>query len=108
MLHTQKKTTGFKHNLIHSVDGCGLWLRCRDGVEQWVEEQCQERPVGIISVGHWIRRGGGGGMRERLESNTSNALYRSHTLPQRCVYGLLTSHTALQYNDALMIFISTF
>lgn len=60
MLHTQKKTTGFKHNLIHSVDGCGLWLRCRDGVEQWVEEQCQERPVGIISVGHWIRRGGGG------------------------------------------------
>lgn len=92
MLHTQKKTTGFKHNLIHSVDGCGLWLHCRDGVEQWVEEQCQERPVGIISVGHWIRRGGGG-MRERLESNTSNALYRSHSPTALCVWAPNITHS---------------
>lgn len=79
MLHTQKKTTGFKHNLIHSVDGCGLWLHCRDGVEQWVEEQCQERPVGIISVGHWIRRGGDEGEAGKQHQQRSVQKSLSHS-----------------------------
>lgn len=93
MLHTQKKTTGFKHNLIHSVDGCGLWLRCRDGVEQWVEEQCQERPVGIISIGHWIRRGGGGDAGEAGKQHQQRSVQKSHSPTALCVWAPNITHS---------------